>query len=229
LRDRPRRLLLVSVGTIFRTDTHRDVRLAGSVIPVAVSPVRTSQPLPHHAGHCGNIPALLGRTGTRHRHNGHCATYGSRQRHLRTGPPRRQSTNHYTAALEAAPVRAQDGARRFNRSGIRQDGRQLHNIVRHTSTRREIVRHACKLLPPWPIKGEAAPSRRDTGRRTAITHTLSAFPTILALASIKPLGLGGHASSPALLVATPLRAPRCKQYSALSTPLLDVRPRPKPG
>jgi hypothetical protein len=127
------------------------------------------------------------------------------------------------------PVRAQDAPRRLNRSGICQDGRQLRNTVRHTSTRRKIVRCACKLLPPWPIKGGAAPSRGDTGRRTAVTHTLSAFPTILALASIKPLGLGGHASSPASLVATPLRAPRCEQYSAPSTPLLDVRPQPEPG
>jgi hypothetical protein len=91
------------------------------------------------------------------------------------------------------------------------------------------VRHACKLLPPWHIKGGAAPPAAGTGRRTAITHTLFVFPTILALASIKPLELGGHTSSPASLVATPLRAPRCEQYSALSTPLLDVRPRPEPG
>jgi hypothetical protein len=68
-----------------------------------------------------------------------------------------QSTNRYAAALEAAPVRAQGAPRRLNRSGIRQDGRQLHNTARHTSTRREIVRYACKLLPPWPINGGAAP------------------------------------------------------------------------
>jgi hypothetical protein len=74
-----------------------------------------------------------------------------------------QSTNRYTATLEAAPVRAQDAPRRLNRSGIRQDGRQLHNTTCHTSTRREIVRHACKLLPPWPIKGGAVsqPRTRD--------------------------------------------------------------------
>jgi hypothetical protein len=141
-----------------------------------------------------------------------------------------RSTNRYTAALEAAPVRAQDAPRRLNRSGILQDGRQLHSTARHTSTRREIVRHACKLLPPWPIKGGAAPQPRgQTGRRIAITRTLSAFSTVLALASINTLGLGGHAFSPASLVATPLRAPRCKQYSAPSTPLLDVRPRPESG
>jgi hypothetical protein len=95
-----------------------------------------------------------------------------------------RSTNRYTVTLEAAPVQAQDASRRLNRSRIRQDGRQLRSTVRHTATRLEIVQRAYKLLPPWPIKGGAAPSRGDTGRRIAITHTLSAFSTILALASI---------------------------------------------
>jgi hypothetical protein len=154
-----------------------------------VSPVRPSPPLPHHAGHCGNIPALLGRTGIRHLHDGHCATYGpSSTAPSRAGPPRRQSTNCYAAALEAAPVRAQDAPRRLNRSGIRQDGRQLRSTIHHTSTRREIVRHACKLLPPWPIKEGQPPSRGDKGGRTAISHTLSAFSTVLALASINTSG-----------------------------------------
>jgi hypothetical protein len=53
----------------------RDVGPAGSVIPVAVNPVRPSPPLPHHAGHCDDIPTLLARAGTRRRHNGYCATY----------------------------------------------------------------------------------------------------------------------------------------------------------
>jgi hypothetical protein len=204
----------------------------GSCIPVAVSPVWPSPPLLHHVRRCGDIPALLEHTGTRHCHNGHCATYGlPADGTLELALPRRRSTNYYAATLEAAPVRAQDAPRRLNGSGIRQDSRQLHRSVRHTDTRIEIVLCACKLLPPWPIKGGATPQPQgtDTGRRTANAHTLFAFPTILALASIKPLGLGGHASSPASLVASPLRAPRCKQYSAPSTPLLDVRPRPEPG
>jgi hypothetical protein len=74
-----------------------------------------------------------------------------------------RSTNRYTAALEASPVRTQDAPRRLNRSGIRQDSRQLRSTVRHTSTRREIVRPSCKLLPPWPIKGGAAPQPQGHG------------------------------------------------------------------
>jgi hypothetical protein len=202
----------------------------GSVIPVAVSPVRPSPPLPHHTGRCGNIPVLLGRTGTKHRHNDHCATYGLPVNGtLELAHHGGWSTNYCTTALEAAPVQAQDAPRRLNGSEIRQDGRQLRSTVLHTATRIEIVQRACKLLPPWPIKGGAAPQPQgtDMGRRTTATHT--AFPTILALASIKPLGLGGHTSSPASLVGTSLRAPWCKQYSGPSTPLLDVRPRPEPG
>jgi hypothetical protein len=181
-----------------------------------------------HPRHCRTTPGTVART--RHSHNDHCATYGSPVNGtLEPAHYGGRSTNRYTATLEAAPVRAQDIPRRLNGSGIRQDGRQLRSTVRHTSTRREIVWHACKLLPPWPIKGGAAPSRGDTGRRIAITHTLFVFSTILALASSTPLGLGGLAFSPASLVATPLRAPLCKQYSAPSTLLLDVRPRPEPG
>jgi hypothetical protein len=72
------------------------------------------------------------------------------------------------------------------------------------------VWHACKLLPPWPIKGKAVPQPQGGRGRTAITHALSAFTTIMALASINTSGtwrtglLSRHACSP------PLRAPRCK-------------------
>jgi hypothetical protein len=64
------------------------------------------------------------------------------------------------------------------------------------------VRHACKLLPPWPIKGEVVPKPQGTRRRIAIARTLSAFTMILALASINTSGtwrpglLSRHACSP---------------------------------
>jgi hypothetical protein len=149
--------------------------------------VRPSPPLLHHARRCGDIPALLGRAETRHCHNGHCATYGlPANGTLELAPPRRRSTNYYAATLEAAPVRAQDAPRCLSGSGIRQDSHQFHRTVRHTIARIKIVLCACKLHPPWPIKGGAGPQPQgtDTGRRTANALTLSAFPTILALASI---------------------------------------------
>jgi hypothetical protein len=155
-------------------------------------------------------PTLLECAGTRRRHNRHCATYGPPVDG--TLEPTRgggRASNHYVATLEAAPVRAQDAPRHPDWSGIHQDGRQLHGAARHASTRRETVRHACKLLPPWPIKGGQSPSRRGDGTMDSNHHTLSAFSTILALASIntsrtwRPGLLSHHACSP------PLRAPRC--------------------
>jgi hypothetical protein len=68
-----------------------------------------------------------------------------------------RTTNRYATTLEAAPVRAQDAPRRLDWSRIRQDSRQLCGTAHHASTCRKIVRHACKLLPPWPIKGGAVP------------------------------------------------------------------------
>jgi hypothetical protein len=123
---------------------HHDVGPAGSVIPIAVSPVRPSPPLQHHARRCGDIPMLLGCTGTRHHHDGHCATYGLPVNDtLELARHGSRSTNYYATALEAAPVRAQDAPRHLNGSGTHQDGRQLRSTVRHTATRVEIVRHAC--------------------------------------------------------------------------------------
>jgi hypothetical protein len=170
----------------------------------------------NHSRHCSatpgtatTSPTLLERTGTGRRHARHCTPYGPPLTALLNWPTDGGRTaNLYATTLEVALVRAQDSPRRPNRSEIRQDGRQLHGTARHASTRRRIVRHTCKLLPPWPIKGGAVPQPQG-GRRIAITRTLSAFTTILALASINTSGtwrlglLSRHACSP------PLRAPRC--------------------
>jgi hypothetical protein len=66
-----------------------------------------------------------------------------------------------------------------------------------------------RTAPSLAYKRRGSPPAAG-GRRTAITHALSAFTTILALASINTSGtrrsglLSRHACSP------PLRAPRCK-------------------
>jgi hypothetical protein len=73
----------------------------------AVSPVRPSPPLLHHGRRYGDTPTLLGCTGTRHRHNGHCATYGLPVNStLELAHHGGRSTNYYAATLEAAPVQA---------------------------------------------------------------------------------------------------------------------------
>jgi hypothetical protein len=189
-----------------------------------------------HPRHCSatpgtatTSPTLLERIGTGRRHARHYVAYGSPvDGTLEPAHGRRPDNQPLPTTLEAAPVRAQDAPRRPNWSRIRQDGRQLRGTARHASTRRKIVRHTCKLLPR-PIKGGAVPQPQGDGRRTTITNTLSAFTTILALASINTFGtwrpglLSRHACSPLY------EHHGAKQYSAPSTPLLDIRPRPEPG
>jgi hypothetical protein len=209
----------------------RDVRPVGAVIPVAVNPVRPYPPLPHHAGHYGDIPMLLECMGTRRRNDCHRAAYGPPvDGTLKSVCGDGRTTNHYTATLVTAPVRAQDAPRRLGWSRIRQDGRQLHDTARHASTRRKIVRHTCKLLPPWPIKGGAVPQlqgRRDDGQQSP-TRSLPS-PRYWHLPQSIPLGLEGQASSPSTFVAPLYKHHGATQYSAPSTPLLDVRPRPETG
>jgi hypothetical protein len=170
-----------------------------------------------HPRHCSatpgtamTSPTLLERTGTGRRHACHCTSYGPSLMAPSSRPTGGgRTTNLYTTTLEVAPIRAQDTPRRPNRSKIRQDGRQLRGTARHASTRRRIVRHTCKLLSPWPIKGRAISQPQGTGRWLAITYTHSALTMILALASIntsrtwRPSLLSRHACSP------PLQAPWC--------------------
>jgi hypothetical protein len=170
-----------------------------------------------HPRHCSATPCtvttspmLLECTGTRRRHDCHCAAYGPPvDGTLEPARGGGRTANHCVATLEATPVRAQDAPRRLDWSAIRQDGCQLHGTARHASTRRKTVRHACKLLPPWPIKGGSPPAAEDTGRRTAITLMLSTFSTILALASINTLGTWRPDLLPHHACSSPLRAPRC--------------------
>jgi hypothetical protein len=189
--------------------------------------VRPSLPLPRHAVHCSNA---VEHAGTGRRHACHCTSYGP----LSTAPSSPLGAalvNHYASTLEVAPVRAQDAPRRCDWSKIRQGGHQPHDTVRHTATRVGKARHACNLLPPWSIKGRAAPSRRGRtrGQRTANAHTPSAFPTILALASITSFGTWRPCLFSRLACSHPSTSTTVQAIQCSSTPLLDVRPRPELG
>jgi hypothetical protein len=173
---------------------------------------------------------LLECTGTRCRHDCHCVAYGPPvDGTLKPTCGGGQTTKHYATTLEAAPVRAQDAPRHLYWSGIRQDGRQLRGTARHASTRRKIVPHACKLLPPWSIKGGAVPQPQgtgDDGQRSPTRPPRS--PRYWHSPQSIPLGFVGLASSPTTLVAPLYEHHGAKKYSAPSTPLLDVRPRLEP-
>jgi hypothetical protein len=185
-----------------------------SAIPVAISPVRPSLPLLRHAARYYNCSGAIEHAGKGRRYASHCTAYGTPSA-TPSSPPEDTPANHYASTLEAAPVQAQDTPRRRDWSKIRQDGRQILHTVRHAATRSKIVRHACKSPSPWSIKGRRSPRRRDIGQRIAVNLTLSASPRYWHSPQSHLLGLGGHASSPASLVATPLQAPRCKEIQCL--------------
>jgi hypothetical protein len=113
-------------------------------------------PLPRHAVHCCNYSNAVEHAGTGRRHACHYTSY----RPLSTAPSsllEAAPVNHHASTLEVTPVRAQGAPQRCDWSKIRQDGRQLHDTVRHAVTRSEIVWHACKSPSPWPIKGRRSP------------------------------------------------------------------------
>jgi hypothetical protein len=180
-------------------------------------------------------PALLEHTGAGRRHICRCTSYGPPS----TAPSSLsvdddRTANHYATTLEATPVRAQDAPRRRDWNEIRQDGRQLHGTAHHAFTRRRIVRHDCKSLSPWPIKRRAIPQPQGRQRHTRNgglrTHARSPHsPRYWPLPQSIPLGLGGQASSPSMLVAPLYEHHGATQYNASSRPLLDVRPWPEPG
>jgi hypothetical protein len=124
--------------------------------------VRPSPPLLRHSEHCYNYSDAVGHAGTGRRHACYCTSYGSSST-APSSPPGDASVNHHASTLEVTPVQAQDAPQCHDWSKIHHDGRQLHGTVRHTTTRSEIVRHACKSLSPWPIKGRRSPRRRDNG------------------------------------------------------------------
>jgi hypothetical protein len=125
--------------------------------------VRPSPPLLRHAVHSYNYSDAVEHAETGRRHACYCTSYRMSST-APSSPPEGAPVNHYASTLEVAPVQAQGTPRHRDRSKIRQDGRQLHGTVRHTTTRSEIVRHACKSPSTWPIKGRRSPSPRGDRR-----------------------------------------------------------------
>jgi hypothetical protein len=161
--------------------------------------------------HCCNHSNAVEHAGTGRRHACHCTPYGSPST-APSSPHGDAPVNHYAFTLEATPVQVQRTPRRRNRNKTRQDRRHLHRTVRHASPRSQIVRHTCKSSSPWSIKGRRSSSPRGTGTRYN-THTARSPSSLRYWHSPQSLlsVLGGHASSPAPLVAAPLQAPRCKE------------------
>jgi hypothetical protein len=162
------------------------------------------------------MPTAVSRTTSRQRHP-RISTWADTERATPTPPPSKPLLDGYRACHDGPPEA------RFARTAVYSTA--LCAIPPHVA---RTVRHACKLPPPWPIKGGAVPRPQGGDREHALAHFLPS-PRYWHLPQVVPLGRGGHASSPVSLVAPLCKHYGAMQYSAPSTPLLDVRPRPEPG
>jgi hypothetical protein len=192
--------------------------------------VRPPPPLQHHAGHCDDILGAVGVHGDKTSPRPPlCHVRAPVDGTLEVGPWTAAGRSTTTSPPSKPLLCGHKTRHDWNE--IRQDGRQLHGTARHASTHRRIVRHACKSPSPWPIKGRAIPQPQGTtGDDEERSPTRSPpSPRYWHSPQSIPLGLGGQASSPTTLVAPLYEHYGAKQYSAPSTPLLDVRPRPEPG
>jgi hypothetical protein len=194
----------------------------GAITSIAIGPVRPSPPSQRHPGHCINIPDVVGACGDRTPATvPHTASRQRRPRVLmRTAieqatsapPPSKAPLDAHRTRHDAPPDV------RFARTAVY--SATLYTMPLHVD---EIVRHACKLSPPWPIKGGAVPQPQgEDGQPTLERFPLS--PRYLHSPQSIPLGPGGLISSPASLVAPLCKHHGATQYSVPSTPLLDVRP-----
>jgi hypothetical protein len=174
-------------------------------------------------------PTLWGYEATRRRHTSCCAPYDLPS----AAPSSRRTDDDSTEDFNTPPSKSLLGGHRACHDAppeARFARTVVHSVVLCTIPPQvaKTVRHACKLPPPWPIKGGAIPWPQGDYREHSPVCFLSS-PRYWHLPQPIPLGPGGPASSPASLVAPLCRHYDATQYSAPSTPLLDVRPRPEPG
>jgi hypothetical protein len=212
-------------GRLFRTHTgpRRDVGLVRRVSSVTIGPVEPSPPSRRHPRRCRNAgrqdtttPVAVSSTASRQLHP-RVSPRATTERKTPTPPPSKPLLEGYRARHDVPPEA------RFVRTSVYCTA--LYATPSHLA---RTARHACKLPTPWPIKGGAVPWPQGD----EVQHSLARFlpsPRYWHLASIKPQGPGGFSSSPALLVAPLCKHHGATQYSASSTLLLDVRPRPEPG
>jgi hypothetical protein len=141
-----------------RTGPRRDVRPVGAVTSVAISPMRPSPP-PHAIPATASPYLMLWKhAATGHRHTSHCALYSL----MSTAPSNPHVDGPQTSNLYATPLKPLLGAHRTHHDAPPEAGfarmavysMALYAMPPHVA---RTVCHACKLPPPWPIKGGAAP------------------------------------------------------------------------
>jgi hypothetical protein len=201
-------------------EQRRDARPAGSVTSVAIGLVRPSPPSRRHPRRCGSMrrrdtatPATVPCTTSCQRHP-RVLTRAVAEQETATPPPSKPLLGAHRTCHDAPPEV------RFAKTTVYSVA--LYAMPSHVA---RTVRHACKLLPPWPMKGEAVPQPQERqGDKQQSPVRFPPSPRYWHLPQSVPLGPGGLTSSPASLVAPLYEHHGATQYSAPSTPLLDVRP-----
>jgi hypothetical protein len=122
-----------------------------------------SSALCDHPGHCTTTPDAVEHAAMGHRHASHFALYGltamspriptrtALERATSTAPPSKLLLETHKTRHDATPEA------RFARTTVYSVA--LYAMPLHVG---KIVWHTCKLLLPWPIKGEAVPQPRGT-------------------------------------------------------------------
>jgi hypothetical protein len=188
-------------------------------------------PSQRHPRHCSAIPDVVGstrrrdaatptavlRTASRQLHP-RISTRAATERKTPMPPPSKPLLDGYRTRHDVPPDA------RFARTAVYSTA--LHTMSSHVA---RTVWHACKMPPPWSIKGGAVPWPQGGNGQ----HSLARFPPsprYWHLASTKPQGPGDSTSSPASLVAL-----LCKHHGAASGwqrggagPGERPRPRPDP-
>jgi hypothetical protein len=154
-----------------------------------------SQALHHHLLHCGGTgrqvattPAAVRPAASRQPHP-RANVRTTTKREAPTLPPSKPFLDRYRARHDAPPEA------RIARTVVYST--TLYASLPHVA---RTVRHACKLPPPWPIKGGAVPRPQGDDKEHALAHFLPS-PRYWHLPQLVPLGPGGPASSPTSLVA----------------------------
>jgi hypothetical protein len=138
-------------GRLFcaRTGPCRDV---GRVPAVTISPVRPFRALHRHSRLCGSVrrrdtatPTDVPRRASRQRHP-RISARATAERATPTPPPSKLLLDGHRARHDVPPEA------RFARTAVYST--TLCTMPPHVDN---TVRHACKLPPPWPIKGGAVP------------------------------------------------------------------------
>jgi hypothetical protein len=201
-----------------RTGPCRDVRSVRRVPSVTIGPVQASPPSRRHPRHCGAIPDAVRSTGRRDAATPaavpctafrqlypRISTRAATERKTPTPPPSKPLLDGYRTRHDVLPEA------RFARTTVYST--TLHTMPSHVA---RTGRHACKLPPPWSINGGAVPwPQGGTPGRTALTHTMSAFTTILALSLNQTSGTWRLHLLSRLACSAPLQAPRCSAIQCL--------------